>query len=146
MLPEDKNPRNPFELLDRQMEWISKNNPLQQLNLTQFQFDLVDTGEELMVTVDIPGFGPEDIELTIENDEKTLNISGERETMHDENEENIIWQGHRSQSIQKTIPLPVKVKRDEATANFKNGVVTIVLPKQETEETNNSVTIEINNT
>ena len=86
--------------------------------------DVVETDREIKVSAELPGMDEEDIELRLDNN--ILTIRGEKKQEKGENY-------YRSERVygtfQRAIRLPAEVDADKAEAVFKNGVLTVRLPK-----------------
>lgn len=91
--------------------------------------DVSETEAEVLVKAELPGMDPGDVELTIERD--TLIIRGEKKQESEEKNENYHRVERSYGSFHRSIPLPVKVDADKVTAKFKNGVLTVTMPKDE---------------
>ncbi len=95
--------------------------------------DVRESGDNFVVTASVPGVGPDDVNITVLGD--TLRISGERreERESQPGEEGGRWliRERRFGAFERTVSLPTTVKADAATAEFKDGVLTITLPKAE---------------
>jgi HSP20 family protein len=93
--------------------------------------DVSETDNSLEVRVDLPGFNPDDVNIQLS--EGTLTISGERkeEEREEDKERNYFRMERRQGSFARTLPLPCRVKEDEAAADYKDGVLTITLPKSD---------------
>jgi HSP20 family protein len=91
--------------------------------------DLSETGNELVLTADVPGVEPEDLEIYCTDN--ALILRGE--TRRDEEREDRGY--HRSERhygrFERVLPLPAEVDRDRIQANFRNGVLEVRLPKTE---------------
>lgn len=88
--------------------------------------DIVEDANDLVVTIDLPGFAKRDIKLRIVGN--VLSVSAKRE-----DGENIgtVYYKHRPIQIDKKIPLPISVSDDElidGTAIYQDGVVTLRIP------------------
>jgi HSP20 family protein len=97
--------------------------------------DMVSQNDNLIVTIDIPGFDKKDIKLRIHGN--ILSISAKRETV---DEGTVIWR-QRPNVIDKKIRLPIGVKEDEdlsASAKYRDGVLTLTIPIK----TGKNITIE----
>lgn len=85
-------------------------------------------GHRLMVEAEVPGLKLDDLDITIDGNE--LTIQGRRAPMADEN---IVF--HRRErgtgEFVRRVTLPVDVDADSVEAALKDGVLTIVLPKSE---------------
>ncbi|MEE8133179.1 MAG: archaeal heat shock protein Hsp14 [Nitrososphaerales archaeon] len=88
--------------------------------------DIVEDGNELVVTADLAGFDKKNITLRINN--STLSIGGTREPV--EHAGTSYWQ-QRPLKIEKKIHLPIKIKEGEEAlgkAKYENGVLEIRIP------------------
>jgi HSP20 family protein len=87
--------------------------------------DLVETANEYVVSVDLPGVKPEDVK--VEMDDGRLTISGKREsTVEDKNAHRI----ERSKgSFSRIISLPREIDADKIDAKYEHGVLHVTLPK-----------------
>ena len=90
--------------------------------------NVAEDGEALRVEAEIPGIRPEDLDITITG--KTLTLRGERKL---EEVGNVSY--HRRErkggSFHKAITLPHEINTEKIEAKFKDGVLTLVLPKPE---------------
>ncbi len=89
--------------------------------------ELVDVGEELVLTAELPGIDPEKVDVTIE--ENVLTIRGEKEEKHEEKEPKYHVFERVYGTFERSFTLPPTVETEKIDAEFKNGVVTIHLPK-----------------
>ena len=99
------------------------------LNAGTPALDLHENKDDFVVKVEVPGMKKEDIEVTLH--EGALSISGERKS--DEKFEDA--QVYRSERFvgrfQRTVSLPASVAADRIKAQYKDGVLTVTLPKTE---------------
>jgi HSP20 family protein len=85
--------------------------------------------EKITIKVELPGVEPKDVHLTLEND--TLIIEGEKkEEKKSEKEEFKIIESAYGQ-FKRVIALPNSIDANKIEANYKNGVLNIILPKKE---------------
>jgi HSP20 family molecular chaperone IbpA len=97
--------------------------------------DMVLENDNLIVTIDMPGFDKKEIKLRIHGN--ILSIYAKRETVDDGT---IIWH-QRPNVIDKKLRLPIGVKEDEdpgASAKYRDGVLTLTIPTK----TGKNITIE----
>ena len=83
-------------------------------------------GNNLIVTIDIPGFNKEDIKLSIHRN--ILSINAEKKEK--DNVKNGIICKQRPNVIDKRIRLPIRIKEGEEKVNsakYTNGVLTIII-------------------
>lgn len=99
--------------------------------LMNVSMDVAETDQAFEVQVDLPGLNPDDVDIQIDNN--TLTIRGERNDESEEQDE--AKQYHRVEryrgSFARSIVLPNSINEDETAAEFKDGVLKIVIPKSE---------------
>jgi HSP20 family protein len=92
--------------------------------------DIHETDKTYVVTAEVPGIDPKNIDVRLEGN--TLIIRGEREQQRDED----IGTMHRSErsfgSFSRAFTLPQDVQTETINAKFRNGVLTITVPKSQT--------------
>jgi HSP20 family protein len=91
--------------------------------------DIAEQGDESIVVAELPGVRKEDLKISIQDGQ--LTISGERR--QHQLPENSSWLRNEAWSgeFSRTIQLPHEVKEDGVSAELKNGILRIVLPKAE---------------
>lgn len=91
--------------------------------------DVRESPEQFIVTASIPGVRPTDIDISILGD--TLRIRGQRTEEAEETGEGHRWllRERRFGAFERTVSLPSLVNAEQAVADFKDGVLTITLPK-----------------
>jgi HSP20 family protein len=92
--------------------------------------DMYQTENEIVVKASLPGFKPEDVDISISGD--TLTIKGERKEETETKEENYFYKERRYGSFSRMVTIPVEVKSEAAEATFENGELTLTIPKAET--------------
>lgn len=144
MIPLRDDPFRRVESLARQFDsMVDSGFSPTPLQTNAFTVDVADLDDEVVVTADAPGYDRGDLSITVGSNEKSLILEGERSHDKIENEESEIVVNEREyQTLRRRIPLPAKIKGEEATAEYSNGVVTITLPKKTV--TDKEDTIEIN--
>ncbi len=89
--------------------------------------DMEEDEKEIRVTAELPGMDTKDIDISIHRD--VLTLRGEKSSEHEEKK----GRYHRIErsygSFERQIPLGVAVNADKVAAEYKNGVLTITLPK-----------------
>jgi HSP20 family protein len=91
---------------------------------------MVDVSEDdkaFHITADLPGITEKDSNVTLSGD--TLTIGGERREEREEKDRNYHFSERRFGSFLRAFSLPAGVDRDKIEANFKNGVLSVTLPK-----------------
>ena len=91
--------------------------------------DIYETENELVLKADLPDVNLEDIEVRVEN--QTLTLKGERKFEKDES----VRGYHRIErsygEFTRSFTVPATVDPEKVGAEFKNGVLTVKLPKKE---------------
>jgi HSP20 family protein len=87
------------------------------------------TKNEVVVNVEIPGTDPKEFDISLS--EGTLTIRGEKKQDRLEKEENYHLVERRYGTFSRSILLPQGVESDKISASYKNGVLTVTLPKSE---------------
>jgi HSP20 family protein len=86
--------------------------------------DLAETGDGLVVTLEIPGMGRQDVEISLR--EGLLTIKGEKRR---EPEARYHHVERACGAFLRSVRLPVAVDAARVTATVKNGLLTVTLPK-----------------
>lgn len=91
--------------------------------------DVDETDQAYRVSAELPGLTEKDVELNLRDN--TLTISGEKRTERDEEKGGRRYAERSFGRFERTIPFPAEVDADRIDAVFKNGVLTVTLPKNE---------------
>ncbi len=91
--------------------------------------DIYETEHELVVKADIPDVKPEDLDIRVENN--ILTIRGERKIEKEVNENNYLRVERSYGSFSRSFSLANTVNADAIKADYKNGVLTLSIPKRE---------------
>jgi HSP20 family protein len=89
--------------------------------------EVEETGRDVVVRIELPGMDKDDCSITIEGN--TLYITGEKRFESETFDSTYHIMERAYGSFQRAIPLPRNVDIDNAEAGYKNGVLTIRLPK-----------------
>jgi HSP20 family protein len=92
--------------------------------------DLSETNGDVQIKAELPGIKKEDINVDITGD--MLTISGEKREEKEEEESGFFSKERYFGKFQRQVRLPAQVKSEEAKAVFKDGVLSILVPKKET--------------
>ena len=98
-------------------------------NISDFmpRIDVSETDADMKVTAELPGMEEKDVQLSLEDD--ALVISGEKKNDVEEKGKNFHRVERSYGSFQRVIPLVSEIQADKVEAVFRNGVLTITLPK-----------------
>lgn len=91
--------------------------------------DVSEADDKLTVRMDLPGVAKEDVNIQIIGD--TLQVKGEKKQEKEVKEENYHRIERTYGSFYRSVELPTRVVAEKIVARFKDGVLTIELPKAE---------------
>ena len=92
--------------------------------------DVMETPDDVRVTMEIPGIDANEIEITIDNN--VLKIAGEKRSVRTADEASAYRLTERRYGrFERSFVLPRDVRSDAVDATYDNGVLTVVLPKRE---------------
>ncbi|MBI4087235.1 MAG: Hsp20/alpha crystallin family protein [Candidatus Liptonbacteria bacterium] len=93
----------------------------------QLTVDVYQTPAEIVIESAIAGVKPEDIDISVNSDSVT--IKGARHRDKEVKEEDYFYQECYWGRFSRSVILPQEINPEEATVNFKNGILTVRLPK-----------------
>jgi HSP20 family protein len=91
--------------------------------------DLYQTEDDVVVKASLPGLKAEDVHISVTNG--ILSLAGEYKQDEETKESTYHIREHRQGSFERSLTLPVAVETGKAKADFKDGILTITLPKAE---------------
>lgn len=124
LMPFGRNDRNLFRYLDNMEKSFFGDMAS---DFPQFRTDIIDKGDKYVLEAELPGFTKEDINIDIQNDR--LIVSAEHNENTEEKKENFVRKERRFGSFSRSFDIS-SVKADEITAEYKNGILELNLPKK----------------
>ena len=114
----------PFEELDNFFDWPA-------IRPTSFALavDIWQDKENVYVESPLAGVNPENVAVSVEND--ILTIEGKSEKKSEMEEKNYYRKEVRAGSFHRSVALPASVDGSKAKAEFENGVLKVIIPKEE---------------
>jgi HSP20 family protein len=94
--------------------------------------EITETPEALHLKVEIPGLQAEDISVEVTRD--SVSLSGERRSETRAEDKGVTRTEFRYGKFERVIPLPSKVDNTQVTAEYKDGILNLTLPKAEEEK------------
>lgn len=91
--------------------------------------DVIDADEELIIYAEVPGVSKEDVKVKIHND--VLTISGTRKEPVMPEKANCIVSEREFGEFMRSIRLPYPVDVNKVSAEYKDGILKITLPKKD---------------
>jgi len=92
--------------------------------------DIEENGREYILKAELPGMKKEEVKLTVEGG--TLSISGERKAEKEEKDKKYHRMERSYGAFQRSFTLPEGALAEKISAEFKDGVLLVHLPKDET--------------
>lgn len=118
------NPLRDIDSIGREM-----GNFLENFRFSSPRIDVYQTETEVIVKAEIPGVSKEDLNVYV--DENTVRLSGETKRDEEYKDENVYRTERFYGNFSRTVPLPVEVRSEQAKAEYKNGILSVSLPKVE---------------
>ncbi len=94
--------------------------------------DIAETKDEIIIKAEIPGIKKEDIKVVLQDN--VLILKGEKQEDKQEKEKRSYRTERFYGSFERSFSLPISVQVDKVKADYKEGVLTISLPKVEEEK------------
>ncbi len=91
--------------------------------------DIVEKDNEVLITAEIPGIDQKDLEVDLTGG--VLTIKGEKKDEREEKGENYHRVERSFGSFSRSFTLPCEVQEDKVESKYKDGVLSLTLPKQE---------------
>jgi HSP20 family protein len=89
--------------------------------------DVAETDKAYELTAELPGLAEKDLEVKLSNG--ALTIKGEKHEEKEERKRDYYISERRYGAFERSFRLPEGVDTDKIEANFKNGILKVVLPK-----------------
>jgi HSP20 family protein len=88
--------------------------------------DMNDTGKEVVVHMEAPGFEPGDFDISVIGNTLSIQAEHKQETKKDEKGEHTYFSQRR---LQRSVTLPAEVDADKVDCRYKNGILELHLPR-----------------
>jgi HSP20 family protein len=89
--------------------------------------DIVDAGSSYQVKAAVPGFKPEDVEVTFHDG--MLNIVARHKEQTDSKQGKYLRRELRVGNFARSVQLPAEIRPEEIKADFDSGILTVEIPK-----------------
>ncbi|MCF7933783.1 MAG: Hsp20/alpha crystallin family protein [Spirochaetia bacterium] len=94
--------------------------------------DVRENDDAYVLEAELPGFGEGDVEVNVEK--HILHISSKKEETKEEEKGEYLMKERSVSSFQRSFALPEQVDEEQITGEFKNGVLTLTIPKTPVEK------------
>ena len=122
---------NPFDELFKEFNkgfWV-KPLALPAETAVEMKIDVKEDDKSYTVKADIPGVKKEDIQVDIEDDRVSLKAEVKRETA-EKKDEKVVYSERAYGMVSRSFTLPTDVDAKGASAEYKDGVLNLTLPKK----------------
>ncbi len=133
-----RNPWQEFNTLQRQMnrlfdETLVPTNRQESLSFLRVPAaEIQDTSDAIHLKLEIPGMEAKDLDVQVT--ENAVSISGERKSEAKKQENSVTRSEFHYGKFHRVIPLPARVQNTNVTAEYKDGILNLTLPKTEQEK------------
>ncbi|MCC5638479.1 Hsp20/alpha crystallin family protein [Nostoc sp. CHAB 5844] len=94
--------------------------------------ELQETEEAIHLKLELPGMETKDLDVQVT--EKAVYVSGERKSETKTEDKGLTKSEFHYGKFQRLIPLPTRIQNTNVTADYKDGILTLTLPKAEDEK------------
>jgi HSP20 family protein len=94
--------------------------------------DIKDEEDKFLISADLPGVDPKDINISLENN--VLTLKGKREEVHEEKKGSFYRMERKQGQFYRQFTLPTAVDSKHIIAKSKQGVLEVTIPKKEKTE------------
>lgn len=98
---------------------------------TDMEFELYEDENNVVLRAKLAGYKSNDFEISIEDNVLTLSASVDSETEQKDEKKKYYYKEIHQESFSRSFGLPVRVVSEQAKADYKDGILTIVMPKSE---------------
>jgi HSP20 family protein len=95
------------------------------------EIDMYEDYDNVIVKANVPGVKPENVDIVVEDNILTISYESKEEIKEEDKKQKYYYKEIKRSSFSRTVTLPQRVDSEKAKADFKEGVLTITLPKLE---------------
>ena len=95
--------------------------------------EIQETPAAIQLKLEVPGMEAKDLDVQVTAE--AVSISGERQSETQTEEKGVTRTEFRYGNFRRVIPLPTPIQNDKVQAEYKNGILSLTLPKVEAEKT-----------
>ncbi|MBE9041798.1 Hsp20/alpha crystallin family protein [Oscillatoriales cyanobacterium LEGE 11467] len=126
------NPWTDMEVIRRQMDRVFDDmTGWDGYSATSWQpkVELFDSEDRLTLRAEIPGLEPKDLDISASRN--TIALRGERRYENEHQDRGYFRSEFHYGKFERTIELPANIENDRVEADYKNGILTLTLPKED---------------
>ncbi len=111
-------------------------------NLKTMKTDVIETSDGMELTMDLPGFNKDEVNIELEKGYLNISASKDEESEEKDKNGNYIRRERHSGKCNRSFYVGENLTEEDIKASFKNGVLTIKFPKNKKIEQKNKIFIE----
>lgn len=123
--------RNDFDLFD---DFFSDPFFSRKTESKLMKTDIREKEGEYLLDIDLPGYDKQDIKITVENGYLTVNCKKEESNEEKDEKGNYIRRERYSGECSRSFYIGEDIETEDVKASFKNGILTLNIPKKEEQE------------
>ena len=104
------------------------------------QMDVVETDKEVRIEAELPGVTEKDIEIDLNEDVLTIRAEKRRESKQERH--GVHFSERSFGSFQRSLRLPFPIHAEQVQAHFKDGVLSVTLPKTKAQERSRRIPVQ----
>lgn len=105
--------------------------------------DIKEKGNNYIIEVDLPGYEKENIDLEIEDGYLKVTAKATKNIDESDEEEKYIHQERFYGECSRSFYVGKEIKEDDVKASFKNGILTLIVPKEQQKQLEEKKKIQI---
>ncbi len=127
-------PIRDFERIHEEMDRIfrgltgARTGSIQTDVMCPFAVDVFEDKDQVLLKAELPGVNPKDVDLHVEDN--VLTISGEKKLEHEDRKDSYLRVERYYGKFSRAFTLPPYVDAGQITASYRDGVLTVTLPKR----------------
>jgi len=115
--------------LNRMFDSFFENNSSEDGSMLMPPTDMLEDNDKYIVTVELPGMNKDQVKITVKDD--VLTISGSKNRQSESKSDRLHRVERSFGSFCRTLTLPSKVVSSKISADLKDGILKVTLPKAE---------------
>ncbi len=135
LIPFRRGRENMISIFDRMEKNLMQNLGFQ---LSDFKTDIIDEGDKFVLEAELPGFDKGDININV--DGNRLTITAEHSVSEEESKDNYIRKERKYGSFTRSFDVS-DIETEKIEADYKNGVLTLNLPKKDSKPSGRRIDI-----
>ncbi|MFH1448749.1 MAG: Hsp20/alpha crystallin family protein [Candidatus Micrarchaeota archaeon] len=109
-------------------------------NLFRANADMYETDDEIVAKFDMPGVNKSDMQVEVT--ENALVVKVEKKSEHEEKKKDSYFMERSYSGYYRSLPLPPYTKSEDVKAYYKDGVLTVKIPKEEEKKKAKKIEVE----